>query len=102
MDAIGDLKPIRFLTNIRFCAEEVDAGGTSNLHSEFTHEQETPRCLGDSQRAEREAEVVLRASPSALWMAAGSVCTGPPRCRCYCGSAAGEKKNGDVNRKSDA
>lgn len=45
----------------------------------------------DSRRAEREDEVFLVASPSALWRPAGSVCTGPADPRCYCGSAQTEK-----------
>lgn len=73
-----------------FSEEEVDVEGIYSLYLQMD--------FSDSQRAEQEAEVVLRASPSALWTPAGSVCTGPPRWRCYCGSARRQKKkNTDFN-----
>lgn len=41
----------------------------------------------NSRRAEQRAEGFLWASPSPLGRAGGSVGTGPPCSRCYCGSA---------------
>lgn len=46
----------------------------------------------DSQRAERGAEVVLWASPAALWRPAGWVRTGPPGSHCYWGSTRTEEE----------